>query len=145
MLTLFLNYAGTHDIADVTLARINGSIEIEITTAYSEFSTAWGALFSFVFVQDRTNVDLKRSVFVILNGSSTQNYTLPFEGEYRVFVYDIEANGTLNSGLNYPAVTENISSGTCTQGFFMKLGGGVEGGVGDLPIEDMQQLDFLEF
>ena len=45
-----------------------------------------------------------------LNREDSRHYTLPFSlpaGRYRVSVYDIEHNGTVLSGVVYPAYTVN--------------------------------------
>ena len=81
---------------------------IVITALYSERSTASGALFSFVFSGD---VDFSRSFLLALDRNTSHNYTLPFDlypGHYRVYVYDIEHDGTLLNGVGYPAVTEDL-------------------------------------
>ena len=47
---------------------------------------------------------------VALNREDSDHYTLPFSlpaGRYRVSVYDIEHNGTVLSGVVYPAYTRN--------------------------------------
>ena len=47
---------------------------------------------------------------VALNREDSDHYTLPFSlpaGRYRVSVYDIEPNGTILSGVVYPAYTVN--------------------------------------
>ena len=81
---------------------------IVIKALYSEHSTASGALFSFVFSGD---VDFRRSFLLALDRNTSHNYTLPFDlypGHYRVYVYDIEHDGTLNNGVGYPAVIEEL-------------------------------------
>ena len=45
-----------------------------------------------------------------LNREDSDQYTLPFHlpsGDYNVSVYDIEPNGTILSGVAYPAYTRN--------------------------------------
>ena len=100
-------YAGTHDIMDAAIIQnLNGSIVL--TTVYSEYSTASGALFSFVFTTDSGDVDFSRSFLLALDRNTSHNHTLPFDlhpGHYRVYVYDIEYNRTLHNGVGYPAVT----------------------------------------
>ena len=98
---------GTHDILNATTTE-TGDDEIVITTLYSEHSDARGALFDFVFIDDNGDVDFTRSVFLALDRNTSLHYTLPFNlypGQYRVFVYDIESDGTLSNGVGYPAVT----------------------------------------
>ena len=94
------HYAGTHDVVNVV---VNG---IQISTVYSEHADARGALFSIVR-EDSESIEL----IIPLNRSVSGNYTLPFTlypGQYRVFVYDIEQDGTLYSGVSYPAVMQEL-------------------------------------
>ena len=100
-----MHYAGTHDVVNVVVSRSNG---IQISTVYSEHADARGALLSIVH-EDSESIDL----IIPLNRSVSNNYTLPFTlypGQYRVFVYDIEQDGTLHSGVGYPAVMQKNSS-----------------------------------
>ena len=86
---------------------------------YSKSSTAGGALFSFVFITDSGDVDFSRSFLLALDRNTSRNYTLPFNlypGHYRVYVYDIERDGTLHSGVGYPAVTEELSTNSTNSG-----------------------------
>ena len=95
---------GTHDI--ITATASNGT---RITTQYFENSTAFGALYVLVFITDEEEVDF---VILAIDRETSRDYTLPFSlfsREYRVYVYDIEQDGTLPSGVSYPAVT--LSSG----------------------------------
>ena len=85
--------------------------EITLNTVYSKYSTASGALFSFVFITDSGDVDFSRSFLLALDRNTSHNHTLPFDlypGRYRVYVYDIEHDGTLHNGVGYPAVTEDL-------------------------------------
>ena len=107
---------GTHDIIDVDIEQVNG---IVVTAVYSEYSTASGALFSFVLITDSGDVDFSRSFLLALDRNTSHNHTLSFDlypGHYRVYVNDIEYDGTLHNGVGYPAVTEelftNLSYGT---------------------------------
>ena len=97
---------GTHDIDDV----ISQPSSI-VMTLYSEHSDARGALFDFVFIHDNGDVNFTRSVLLALDRNTSLNHTLPFNlhpGQYRVFVYDIESDGTLSNGVGYPAVTKEL-------------------------------------
>ena len=88
---------------EATVSQFNGNVTVSF-----EILSAGGALFNFVFVANATNTNFTRS-FEARNHS--QNYILPFslpEGEYRVFVYNIEENGLITSGVNYPAVTQQL-------------------------------------
>ena len=85
--------------------------KVKISTHYSKRSTASGALFSFVFLTEDGGVDFNRSVLLALDRSTSLNYTLPFNlhpGHYRVYVYDIEQDGTLSNGVLYPAVRNDL-------------------------------------
>ena len=98
-----MHYAGTHDVVNVVVSRSNG---IQISTVYSEHADARGALLSIVR-EDSESIDL----IIPLNRSVSSNYTLSFTlypGQYRVVVYDIEQDGTMHSGVGYPAVTEEL-------------------------------------
>ena len=78
---------------------------------YSKSSTASGAMFSFVFITDSGDVDFCRSILLALDRNTSHNHTLPFDlypGHYRVYVYDIERDGTLHNGVGYPAVAEEL-------------------------------------
>ena len=50
--------------------------------------------------------------------NTSLDYMLPFEypGQYRVFVYDIESDGTLASDVGYPAVNREIVISNTIQG-----------------------------
>ena len=113
---------GTHDILNATTTETDDDA-IVITTLYSEHSDARGALFDFVFIDDNGDVDLTRSVLLALDRNTSFHHTLPFNlypGQYRVFVYDIESDGTLSNGVGYPAVTDELvlmlSNGNHSQG-----------------------------
>ena len=84
---------------------------VTVTTKYSDHSTASGALFNFVFITDNGDVDFNRSFLLALDRNTSHNHTLPFDlhpGHYRVYVYDIEHDGTLHNGVGYPAVAEEL-------------------------------------
>ena len=94
------------------IAKIGGA-DILVMTLYSEHSDARGALFDFVFIDDNGDVDFTRSVLLALDRNTSLHHTLPFNlypGQYRVFVYDIESDGTLSNGVGYPAVTGNFTA-----------------------------------
>ena len=64
-----------------------------------------GALFNFIFFTDTGTVDFTKSQLVPLDRNSS---VLPIQlepGRYQVHVYDIEQDGTLVNGTNYPAVS----------------------------------------
>ena len=104
---------GTHDVLNVMASQTEERAITFVTTVYSEHSTASGALFSFVFITDSRDVDFGRSFLLALDRNTSHNHTLPFDlypGHYRVYVYDIEHDGTLHNGVGYPAVTEELSA-----------------------------------
>ena len=82
-----------------------------ITTEYFEYSTAMGALYIFIFINEDRSIDFKNSVYLPLNRSSSHNYTLPYisPGQYQMSVYDIDRDVTLHDSVNYPANTEVFS------------------------------------
>lgn len=84
---------------------------VDITASYYEHSYASGALFTFVFVDDGFVDFTKQILITIEKDDLSQNHTLSFglsAGQYKAFVYDIELDGTLFSGVGYPAVTEEF-------------------------------------
>ena len=104
------SFIGTHDILNATTTETDDN-EIVITTLYSEHSDARGALFEFVFIDDNGDVDFTSSVLLALDRNTSLHYTLPFNlysGQYRVFVYDIESDGTLSNGVGYPAISKEL-------------------------------------
>ena len=59
-----------------------------------------------MFIDDNGDVDFTRSALLALDRNTSLHHTLPFNlypGQYRVFVYDIESDGTLSNGVGYPA------------------------------------------
>ncbi len=104
--------SGTHDIRNATVTEEDSGITIE--TDYFEHSSASGALFIFVPLDDSEAADLTGAVYLALDRSTSRNHTLPFSGRMAVFVYDIESGGKLFSGVGYPAVNRELV--TPTQG-----------------------------
>ena len=82
-----------------------------ITTEYFEYSTAMGALYIFIFINEDRSIDFKKSIYLPIDRSSSHNYTLPdiSPGQYQMFVYDIGSNATLHDSVNYPANTNMFS------------------------------------
>ena len=108
--------SGTHDIRNVTATEEDA--EITIQTDYFEHSSASGALFIFVFY-DSGAMDLTGTVYLALDRSTSHNHTLLYSlnrGGYRVLAYDIENDGTLASGVGYPAVSRELVISNITQG-----------------------------
>ncbi len=113
--------SGTHDIRNATVTEEDTGITVE--TDYFEHSSASGALFIFVPLDDSGAADLTRAIYLALNRSTSRNHGLSFSlsgGRMAVFVYDIERDGTLVSGVDYPAVIrELVTSNATTQGTFI--------------------------
>jgi hypothetical protein len=85
------------------LALNNG---ISVSVEYRAHSTASGVLFSFVYISG-DDVDFNRSLLLTVDKKTSQNNTLPFDfysGHYRIYIYDIEYDGTLFNGEVYPAL-----------------------------------------
>ena len=96
---------------------------INMAVTYSEHSCATGALLLFAYINNCNSVHFMFSVFLALNRNVSLNYTLPFQlhqGQYQVFVYDIESDGTLASGVSYPAVNRDIIIDEAAQGMQTK-------------------------
>ena len=89
-----------------------------IRTKYFEYSTAIGALYIFIFINEDRLIDFSRSLYLPLNRSSSHYYTLPdiSSGLYQVLVYDIESDVTLYDRLSYPAYTNIITISDRGQG-----------------------------
>ena len=124
LFTLFLLHGdlGTHDITTATASANLASRKIDIVTNYAGFSNARGALFSFVFITDSGDVDFSKSFLLPLDRNTSHNHTLPFDlhpGRYRVYVYDIEHDGTLHNGVGYPAVTDELFFSGGNQGTYV--------------------------
>ena len=106
-----VNSIDTHDISSSATLLTENS-QVNVMTLYFEGSSAAGALYEFIFITDSGAVDFTRSALVALNRSTSGNYVLPFNlsaGQYRVFVYDIEQNGTVWGGVQYPASRDEVT------------------------------------
>ena len=80
-------------------------------------TTASWALFSFMFLTEDGGMDFNRSAPLVLDRNTSLNHTLPFNlhpGHYRVYVYDMEQDGTLSTGLLHPVEEKEhwVSNGT---------------------------------
>ena len=85
---------------------------IYLRVIYSDHTTAGGAMFSFIFSAGNESVDFSRSFLLAIDRNTSLNYTLPFDlhpGYYKVYVYDIECDGTLANGVGYPAATSELT------------------------------------
>ena len=82
-----------------------------ITTEYFEYSTAMGALYIFIFINEDRSLDFNKSIYLPLDRNSSHNYTLPdiSPGQYQMSVYDIDSNVTLHDSVSYPANTDTFS------------------------------------
>ena len=84
-----------------------GSVRAAVTYE-PDCNDALGALFSFAFITDSGTIDFTRTTLLPLdrNSSALSLYLSP--GQYRVHVYDIEQEGILNNGPNYPAAVQEL-------------------------------------
>ena len=111
---------GTHDISDTEIETENDRQVIR--TEYFEGSNAAGALYEFILITDSGEVDFTHSALVALDKETSSNYMFLSlsSGQYRMLVYDIEQNGTVWRGVQYPAATNEViirgnSPGTYTK------------------------------
>ena len=107
---------GTHDVSDVTVRLLQNNT-VQVTTVYSRFSTAKGALIYFV------NTNETKSAIATLDRNKSNNYILPFPlypGQYRLLMFDIEHNGTLFNinGSEYPAVSYDFQANGKIEGTY---------------------------
>ena len=82
-----------------------------ITTEYFEYSTAMGALYIFIFINEDRSINFKKSIYLPLDRSSSHNYTLSdiSPGQYQMSVYDIDRDVTLHDSVTYPSSTDMFS------------------------------------
>ena len=109
LLFVFHLLIGTNDVTFATA--IETTSKVMVTTQFCRGSAASGALFSFVFLTEDEGVNFNKSALLALDRNTSLNHTLPFSlhpGHYRVYVYDIEQDGTLSTGVLYPAATDEI-------------------------------------
>ena len=96
--------AGTHDIENIT-ASVTRNNTVRISVYYFSGSVAKGTLLNFVY---KNNTDGQYySYFQPVERNASSNYILPFDlpdREFEIFAYDIKRNGTLYSGVGYPAI-----------------------------------------
>ena len=105
--TSIIIVTGTHDVMKATFDVTSHAI----TTEYFEYSTAMGALYIFIFINEDGSIDFKNSIYIPLDRSSSHNYTLPdiSPGQYQMSVYDIDSDATLHESVNYPANTDKFT------------------------------------
>ena len=90
---------------------------VGVSIEYHAGSTAKGALLIFMFETDDENINFEKSVILPVKSNITRGHILPiqlFPGQYRVFFHDIEQSGTLLSGLEYPALSQQLTISTGT-------------------------------
>ena len=107
-MTVECSNAGTHDIMDI-LVNSNGNT-IEVVVTFFAESTARGAVMNCVSVNDSGEINITSSVLLTLeriNSTAITSFNLN-TGQYQVFDYDIEQDGTLSLGVGYPAVTNQL-------------------------------------
>ena len=111
-LITFLNNIGTHSIDNVLVAAIEGGTVRAAVTYTPDCDAALGTLLSFTFITDSGTVVFTRSILLPVNRNSSLSSTLPIHlspGQYRVHVYDIEQDGTLNEDhVSYPAAALEV-------------------------------------
>ena len=99
---------GTHGILNAT-PMFGGDIhEVSMMITYYNNSNTRGAFLSVVFINDG-GVDLTKSHLLSSEKNSNENNTLPQKlhspGTYKVQVYDLGRDGTLPTGVVYPAAS----------------------------------------
>lgn len=112
---------GTHDITGAVVEEENSIVNVMLS--YCRYSSAKGAVMNFVFINDAGVVDLKKSVLSTVDAVTSHNYSVPFglsAGMYRVFMYDIEQDGTLSNGVGYPAVRNVFTASQGYQGKYSR-------------------------
>ena len=91
------------------LVNSNGNT-IEVVVTFFAGSTARGAVMNCVSVNDSGEINITSSVLLTperINRTAITSFNL-YPGQYQVFVYDIEQEGTLFSGVGYPAITDQL-------------------------------------
>ena len=99
------------------MAQETANNSIEVVTEYQEHSNAIGALYIFTTFDNYSS----SLVPVTRNESSGNDSAVSFSlsaGWYTISVFDIEENGTLLSGVGYPAVRQELllNGDTCMAG-----------------------------
>ena len=112
--TSIIIVTGTHDVMNTTFDVTSHTI----TTEYFEYSTAMGALYIFIFINEDRFIDFKKSIYLPLDKSSSHNYTLSdiSPGQYQISVYDIESSGKLHDGVGYSASRDQSTIARNSQG-----------------------------
>ena len=105
---------GTHDVMNATFDVTSHTI----TTEYFESSTAMGALYILIFINEDRSIDFNRSLYLPLDRSNSLNYTLPdvCPGRYQMLVYDIDSDITFHDGVSFPANTDMYTINDNRQG-----------------------------
>ena len=91
------------------LVNSNGNT-IEVVVTFFAESTARGAVMNCVSVNESGEINITSSVLLTLeriNSTAMTSFNL-YSGQYQVLVYDIEQDGTLSSGVGYPAITDQL-------------------------------------
>ena len=82
---------------------------INVAIGYYSHSNTRGAFLSVVFITNDGDVDLTKSYLLSSERNSGNNNTLSQKmhspGTYKVYVYDLEHDGTLPTGVGYPAAS----------------------------------------
>ena len=93
---------------DILLSSNGNTIEVGVT--FFAESTVRGAVMNCVSINESGEINITSSVLLTLeriNSTAMTSFNL-YPGQYQVFVYDIEQDGTLFSGVGYPAVTDQL-------------------------------------
>ena len=90
-------------------------VEGVIAANYIEGSNASGALFSFLNINN-SEIDFMRSVLLAVDRNNNSMPHSLYPGHYRVYVYDIERDGTLHNGVGYPAVIKEFHTSLNSEG-----------------------------
>ena len=89
-----------------------------IAANYIEGSNASGALFSFLSINN-SEIDFMQSVLLAVDRNNNSMPLNLHPGYYRLYVYDIEYDGTLHNGVGYPAVIEEFNTSLNSQGILL--------------------------
>ena len=82
-----------------------------INITYFTGSSATGALLSQVCITGTNTTSAFQTLARSSQDYALYNYTaLTCSGPIQIFLYDIEQNGTLSSGGNYPAVKQRVAA-----------------------------------
>ena len=100
-------FTGTHGILSIDATPTLSEILMKI--AYYRHSNTRGAFLSVVFITHDGGVDFTKSALLPMEkDNNTLPHRLHSPGTYEVHAYDIEEDGTLATGVGYPAVSTDV-------------------------------------